>query len=141
MNHRLVDRVGGLVGEDTRRKTRNQFLHLELTAQFHHIHVHNDVVIVELHLVIHVVEQTTDLGSQMDHICWLVLLKHGTSGRTIPIHEPRIQRLQEIAILGAQEYPVFILLLAVSLCSFQSKLDSVSHQSSSTSNKNSFLHL
>ena len=63
MDHRLIDRIGSLIREDASRETRNQLLHLKFTAQFHHIHVHNDIIIVKLYLVGHVVKQAANLSS------------------------------------------------------------------------------
>ena len=83
MNHGFIDGVGRLIGEDARRKTRNELLHLELTAQLHHIHVHDNVIVVKLHLVGHVVEQTSDLSSQVNNISRLVLFKASTRCFTI----------------------------------------------------------
>ena len=57
--------------------------YLEFTAELHNIHVHNDVIIVKLDLVLHVVEKTADLGSKMDNVVGLVLLKTRARGFTI----------------------------------------------------------
>ena len=83
MNHGFIDGVGRLVGEDARRKTRNELLHLELTAQLHHVHVHDNVIIVKLHLVGHVVEQTSDLSSQVNNVGRLVFLKNSAGRFTV----------------------------------------------------------
>lgn len=93
VHHGLVDGIRRLVRENASRQAGNEFLHLrvteeqwhhlELTAQLHHVHVHDDVVIVKLDLVLHVVEQAADLGSQMDHVIRLILFK--TSARSLTV--------------------------------------------------------
>ena len=126
MNHGFIDGVGRLVREDARRKTRNELLHLELTAQLHHVHVHDNVIIVKLHLVGHVIEQTSDLSSQVNHISRLVFFKNSTGCFTVSKYHETVIALQKVAVLGAQENPIFILLLSILLHSFKGQLNTSS---------------
>ena len=61
MDHGLVDRVGGLVGEDARRQARHQLFHLVDPAALHHIVVDEDVLAEELHLIFEVAEEPAHL--------------------------------------------------------------------------------
>ena len=87
MKHSFINRIACLVRENTSGETRNQLLHLELTTKLHHIHVHDHVIIVEFHLMSHVIEQTSDLCSQMNYMGGLILFENSTSRITISVSE------------------------------------------------------
>ena len=59
--------------------------YLKFLAHFHDIHIHDNVVVVEFYLVCRVVEETSDLGSKVDHIIRFVLFKKCTSSFPISI--------------------------------------------------------
>ena len=109
VDHCFVDRVARLVRKDASRQTRHHFLTLH-----HHIHtsrldaplaeskrtekrghvcffgapeqvvVHEVVVTVKVQLVLHVLEETTDHGRQVDHMRRLVFLEERFRVRHIP---------------------------------------------------------
>ena len=93
MDHRLINRIGGLVGENACRQTRHQLVDLEVLAGLHHIVIDNDVLTVELHLLRHVTEETPHQGRQVDDTGRLVLLEDGTGLRTVT----------EVTVLGGEE--------------------------------------
>ena len=61
MDHGLIDRVRGLVGEDARRQARHQLLHPVDPAALHDVVVDQDVLAEKLHLVLEVAEQPSHL--------------------------------------------------------------------------------
>lgn len=61
VHHGLVDGVSGLVREDARRQARHQLHDLENPAAFHDVVVDEDVLPEELHLVLEVAEQASNL--------------------------------------------------------------------------------
>ena len=79
MEHRFINWVRRFVREDAGRKTRNQLLHLELTTKLHHVHVHDHVIVVEFDLMGHVIEETSNLCSEMNNVCGLILFENSTS--------------------------------------------------------------
>ena len=64
VHHGLVDGVGGLVGEDARRETRHQLLHLVDPAALHDIVVDENVLAEKLNLVLKVAEQPSYLRAR-----------------------------------------------------------------------------
>lgn len=56
------------------------------------VHVHDDVLVVELDLVLHVIEQASDLGGEVEHVGGLVLLEEGADGVGVARDESRGER-------------------------------------------------
>ena len=80
VDHGLVDREGGFIGEDAGGEAGHQLLHAALVALLEDVVVHVHVVPPELHLVLHVGEETAHLGREVDDVGGLVLVEDGSHG-------------------------------------------------------------
>ena len=77
VDHRLVDGVGRLVGEDAGGEAGHQLLHAKLVAHLQDVVVHLHVLPEEVTVGAHVGKEATNEGSEVDHVARLVLLKEG----------------------------------------------------------------
>lgn len=77
MDHSLVNRICGLIRENTSGQAGDQFFNLVLVAAIDDIIVHESVITVKISLLAHVLEKTSDTSSQMKNMSWFILLKHG----------------------------------------------------------------
>mmetsp|Transcript_8941 Transcript_8941/g.28386 ORF Transcript_8941/g.28386 Transcript_8941/m.28386 type:complete len:451 (+) Transcript_8941:113-1465(+) len=95
VDHRLVDRVRGLVGEDAGRQARDQLLDFVDPAALHHVVVDQHVLPIELHLLRHVREQPAHHRREVNHVRRLVL------------REDRLRRraVAQVPVLRRQEHP------------------------------------
>ena len=95
VDHRLVDRVGGLVREDARREARDEPPHAALVAAVHHRVLHGDVAPPELDAVGHVGEEPPDVRGEVQ------------AGRGLDAVEERGDG--EVGVLGAGKVPLVAL--------------------------------
>ena len=77
VDHRLVDGVGGLVGEDAGGEAGHQLLHAKLVAHLQDVVVHLHVLPEEVTVGAHVGKEAANEGGKVDHVGRLVLLKEG----------------------------------------------------------------
>jgi len=75
VDHGLIDRVGGLVGEDAGGKAGNNLLDTKDLRSLKDVVINKQIITKEIELVFHVLEKTTDKGSQMNDMGGLVLFK------------------------------------------------------------------
>ena len=132
MDHRLVDRIGGLVREDARRQAAHHLLDVVLVGGLEHVIVDVDVLAEKIDVLAHVLEQAADHGCQVDHVCGLVLVKDGLGLLPVAVvrapapavlemedlrREPRCGLVcswdePEVAVLGGQKNPRLVVALA-----------------------------
>ena len=79
MDHRLVDWVGRLVGEDAGGEAGDQLLHAKLVAHLQDVVVHLHVLPEEVTVGAHVGEEPSNKSSKVDHMSRLVLFEQGLS--------------------------------------------------------------
>ncbi len=94
VHHGLVDGVRGLVREDTSRETGDELLHLVLVRALDNVVVHGEVIVVELNGILHVAEETTDKGSQVNHVSGSVLLEQSLTCLHITAKDVELASLQ-----------------------------------------------
>lgn len=75
MDGRLVKWQFDVVREDASRQARHQLAHLVLVGGVNYIVVDDDIVAEKVGRLRHVLVETTDHGSQMNHLSWFVLFK------------------------------------------------------------------
>ena len=96
VQHGLVDGIGCLVGEDTGTEKGDQFLDLVNAAALHNVVIDENILAKEFDLLAHVGKQTSDLGSQVDHVSGLLRFENGFGGFSIA----------QITVLGREEDPL-----------------------------------
>ena len=79
VDHRLVDWVGRLVGEDAGGEAGDQLLHAKLVAHLQDVVVHLHVLPEEVTVGAHVGEEPSNKSSKMDHMSRFVLFEQGLS--------------------------------------------------------------
>ena len=79
VDHRLVDWVGRLVGEDAGGEAGDQLLHAKLVAHLQDVVVHLHVLPEEVTVGAHVGEEPSNKSSKVDHMSRLVLFEQGLS--------------------------------------------------------------
>ena len=79
MNHSFVNRIRGLVRENTSRQTRDEFFNLIFVAAINNIIIHECIITVEIGFLAHILKKATYVSGQMKNMSWLVLFKHGFS--------------------------------------------------------------
>mmetsp|Transcript_11598 Transcript_11598/g.41722 ORF Transcript_11598/g.41722 Transcript_11598/m.41722 type:complete len:247 (-) Transcript_11598:200-940(-) len=98
VDHRLVDRERRLVRENARAEARHELFYVSLVALLEDVVVHDDVVPPELYLVLHIREQTADLGGEVDHVRGHVLVEY----------RGRLYRAREVSVPARQVHPPFV---------------------------------
>lgn len=77
MHHLLIDWIGGLVGKDACRQARDAFFDFVLFSQQEDVVIDGQVGAQKLEIVLEISKQSTNHGSQMNHISGLHFGKQG----------------------------------------------------------------
>jgi hypothetical protein len=77
VDHGFIYGIGGLIGEDAGRKTGYDFADFKFPRAFQDIIIHEEVVTEERCRLFHVLKESTDTSSEMEHMGWLILGKDG----------------------------------------------------------------